>query len=73
MEEVYDHRTTQHAWKDEKFVRLILVREPKRSNHSEYSDADARKYRVNTKELYTFKMIQKTNAAYLELHTYSNR
>jgi hypothetical protein len=27
-------------------------------------------YRVSTKELYTFKMIQKTNAAYLELHTY---
>jgi hypothetical protein len=29
-------------------------------------------YRVNTKELYTFKMIQKTNAAYLELHTYTS-
>jgi hypothetical protein len=31
------------------------------------------KYRVSTKELYTFKMIQKTNAAYLELHTYISR
>jgi hypothetical protein len=30
-------------------------------------------YRVSTKELYTFKMIQKTNAAYLELHTYTSR
>jgi hypothetical protein len=30
-------------------------------------------YRVNTKELYTFKMIQKLNAAYLELHTYTSR
>jgi hypothetical protein len=28
---------------------------------------------VSTKELYTFKMIQKTNAAYLELHTYTSR
>jgi hypothetical protein len=25
------------------------------------------------KELYTFKMTQKTNAAYLELHTHTNR
>jgi hypothetical protein len=31
------------------------------------------KYRVSTKELYTFKMIQRTNAAYLELHTYTSR
>jgi hypothetical protein len=31
------------------------------------------KYRVSTKELYIFKMIQKTNAAYLELHTYTSR
>jgi hypothetical protein len=30
-------------------------------------------YRVSTKELYTFKIIQKTNAAYLELHTYTSR
>jgi hypothetical protein len=30
-------------------------------------------YRVNTKELPTFKIIQKTNAAYLELHTYTSR
>jgi hypothetical protein len=30
-------------------------------------------YRVNTKELYTFKMVQKTNAAYLELHTYTSQ
>jgi hypothetical protein len=30
-------------------------------------------YRMNTKELYTFKMIQKTNVAYLELHTYTSR
>jgi hypothetical protein len=30
-------------------------------------------YRVNTKDLYTFKMIQKTNAAYIELHTYTSR
>jgi hypothetical protein len=30
-------------------------------------------YRVSTKELYTLKMIQKTNAAYLELHTYTTR
>jgi hypothetical protein len=30
-------------------------------------------YRVSTKELYTFKMIQKANAAYLELHTYTSR
>jgi hypothetical protein len=30
-------------------------------------------YRMNTKELYTLKMIQKTNAAYLELHTYTSR
>jgi hypothetical protein len=29
-------------------------------------------YRVNTKELHTFKMIQKTNAAYLKLHTYTS-
>jgi hypothetical protein len=26
-------------------------------------------YRVSTKKLYTFKMIQKINAAYLEFHT----
>jgi hypothetical protein len=31
------------------------------------------KYRVKTKELYTFKMIQKTNSAYLDLHTYTSR
>jgi hypothetical protein len=30
-------------------------------------------YSVSTKELYTFEMIQKTNAAYLELHTYTSR
>jgi hypothetical protein len=30
-------------------------------------------HRVDTKEIYTFKMIQKTNAAYLELHTYTSR
>jgi hypothetical protein len=30
-------------------------------------------YRVSTKELYTSKMIQKTNAAYLELRTYTSR
>jgi hypothetical protein len=30
-------------------------------------------YRANTKVLYTFKMIQKTNATYLELHTYTSR
>jgi hypothetical protein len=30
-------------------------------------------YRVNIKELYTFKMTHKTNAAYLELHTYTSR
>jgi hypothetical protein len=30
-------------------------------------------YRVSTKERDTFKMIQKTNAAYLELHTYTSR
>jgi hypothetical protein len=29
-------------------------------------------YRVNTKD-YIFKVIQKTNAAYLELHTYTSR
>jgi hypothetical protein len=29
-------------------------------------------YRVKTKELYTFKMIQKANSAYLELHTYTS-
>jgi hypothetical protein len=29
-------------------------------------------HRVSTKELYTFKMIQKTNAAYLEIHTYTS-
>jgi hypothetical protein len=31
------------------------------------------KYRVSTKELCTFKMIQKTNAAHLELHLYTSR
>jgi hypothetical protein len=30
-------------------------------------------YRVSTKEFHTIKMIQKTNAAYLELHTYTSR
>jgi hypothetical protein len=30
-------------------------------------------YRVNTKVLYIFKMIQKTNSAYLELHTHNSR
>jgi hypothetical protein len=30
-------------------------------------------YRVSTEELYTFKMIEKTDAAYLELHTYTNQ
>jgi hypothetical protein len=30
-------------------------------------------YRVSTKELYTLKMVQKTNAAYLELHNYTSR
>jgi hypothetical protein len=30
-------------------------------------------YRVSTKELYTFKMLHKTNAVYLELHTYTSR
>jgi hypothetical protein len=30
-------------------------------------------YRVSTKGLHTFKIIQKTNAAYLELHTYTSR
>jgi hypothetical protein len=29
------------------------------------------KYSVSTKELYTFKIIQKTNAAYVELHIYT--
>jgi hypothetical protein len=29
-------------------------------------------YRASTKELYTFKVTQKTNAAYLELHTYTS-
>jgi hypothetical protein len=28
-------------------------------------------YKVSTSELYTFKIIQKTNAAYLELLTYT--
>jgi hypothetical protein len=32
-----------------------------------------KKYRVSSEELYTFKMIQKTYAAYLELHTYTSR
>jgi hypothetical protein len=31
------------------------------------------KYRVSIKELYTFKMIQETNAAHLELHTYTSQ
>jgi hypothetical protein len=31
------------------------------------------KYRVNTKDLYTFKIIQKINAAYLEFYTYTSR
>jgi hypothetical protein len=30
-------------------------------------------YRVITKELYTFKLVQKINAAYLELQTYTSR
>jgi hypothetical protein len=30
-------------------------------------------HRVSTKELYIFKMIQKTNAAYLELHTFTSQ
>jgi hypothetical protein len=30
-------------------------------------------YRMKTKEIYTYKMIQKTNAAYLELHNYTSR
>jgi hypothetical protein len=28
---------------------------------------------MSTKELYTFKVIQKTNTAFLELHTYTSR
>jgi len=28
---------------------------------------------VSTKELYAFKMIQKSNAAYIELHTHTSR
>jgi hypothetical protein len=31
------------------------------------------KYRVSTKQLYTFKTIQKRNAAYLEIHTHTSR
>jgi hypothetical protein len=30
-------------------------------------------YRVSTKELYTFKIMQKTNAMFLKLHTYTSR
>jgi hypothetical protein len=37
----------------------------------QYFAYEVLKNRVNTKELYTFKMIQKTNAAYLERHTTS--
>jgi hypothetical protein len=29
-------------------------------------------YRMNRKEIYTFKMTQKTIAAYLQLHTYTS-
>jgi hypothetical protein len=36
-------------------------------------DILATAYRVNTNEICTFKMIQKTSAAYLELHTYTSR
>jgi hypothetical protein len=28
---------------------------------------------MSTKELYTFKMVQETNAAYLELHTHASQ
>jgi hypothetical protein len=30
-------------------------------------------YRVSTKELYTLKMMHKTNAVHLELYTHTNR
>jgi hypothetical protein len=53
------------------YAELTLIEMKFTRHFSQYQVS--RKYRVSTKELYTFKMIQKTNAAYLELHTYISR